>query len=127
MGSVLPLVGIAALMVFGFVVLMTALTYDSPPKSERPPHRPSAGERRQQRKQLRRQTHPAPARRSAVRKLVVTPSTRAIELARDSWPRWRYHVRDARVRWLSLESTTGQLIATASISVVVAYLIVAFG
>jgi len=33
---VLSLVGIAALMVFGFVVLITALTYDAPVKSDRP-------------------------------------------------------------------------------------------
>jgi hypothetical protein len=43
------------------------------------------------------------------------------------WPRLRYHARDTRVRWLSLQSKTGQVIAAVSVSVVMAYLIVAFG
>ena len=89
------------------------------------------------------------ARRSAVRELAVTRSTRAkalvnewkprlrhhardvrdqtIALAREWWPRVHHQAHDVRVRWLSLESATGPLLAVASVSVVVAYLIVAFG
>jgi hypothetical protein len=127
MGSVLPLVGIAALMVFGFVVLMTALTYDPPPpaKNDRPRDGASASESRAQ---LGRQAQRAlAARRSALRELAVSLSTRAIALAIEWWPRLRHYARDARVRWLSLEWTTGQLIAAASASVIMAYLIVTFG
>ena len=37
MGIVLPLLGIAALLVFGFVVLITALTYDATRQVRQPP------------------------------------------------------------------------------------------
>jgi hypothetical protein len=125
MRSVLPLVGIAALMVFGFVVLMTALTYDPTVKSDRRRERALARERRPQPKPLRRQAQRAlSARRSAVRELAVTLRTRVIELADEWWPRVRHHARDVRFRWLTLESTTGQVIAAAAASVAAACLIV---
>ena len=127
MGSVLPLVGIAALMVFGMVVLLTALAYEPPPQSDRPPDRALARERGPQRK-LRRQAQRAlSARRSATQESVVPVRTRAIALADEWWPRLRRHARAARVRGLTLESTTGQLIAAAAASVVAAHLIVTLG
>ena len=127
LGSVLALVGIAALMLLGFVVLMTALTYDAPVKFDRPRDPASAGGRRAQWRRVRRQVQQAlSAGRSAARELVEL-GTRAIALAKERWPRLRHYARDARRRWLTLESTTGQLIATTAGSVVVAYLIVTFG
>jgi hypothetical protein len=128
MGSVLPLVGIAALMLFGVVVLTTALIYDAPAKSDRLRDRASARQRRPQRKQLRRKAQrPLSSRRSAARELAVTLSTRSIALAEEWWPRLRHHARAARYRWLTLESTTGQLIAAVAGAVLVGYLIVSFG
>jgi len=120
MGNVLPLVGIAALMVFGFVVLMTALTYD-------PPHDRALVQkrRRQQRERLRKQTrHASSAVARGVAAVAATLSTLAIVLAHEWWPRFRHQARHARVRWLTFESTSGQLIAMAALSVVMAYLIV---
>jgi hypothetical protein len=128
MGSVLPLVGIAALMVIGFVVLMTALTYEAPIKSDRPRDRTLARERRRlQRKQLRRQSHRASsAGLGGVRALALTLRTWAIALAREWWPGLRHHARRSRARWLSLESTTGQVIAAVLASVAAGFLIAAF-
>ncbi len=134
-GSVLPLVGIAALIVFGFVVLLTALTYDPPTKLDKPRDRAAARERRPQWAQLRREAQQASSvGRSAARELAVAARElgvgllmRAIALAEEWWPRVRYHARDARVRWLTLETTAGQLIAVASASVFVGYLIATFG
>ena len=62
-----------------------------------------------------------------VRALAVRVGTFASELTRQWWPRLRYHARGARVRGLSLESTAGQVIAAASVSVIAAYVLVAFG
>jgi hypothetical protein len=125
---VLPLVGIVALMVFGFGVLITALTYDAPVKLDTPRDRALARERRPQRKQLRRHVeHALTTRRSDAWELAVTLRARAIALADEWWPRLRYYARDARVRWLTLESTTGQLIAVSAASVVAACLIVTLG
>jgi hypothetical protein len=125
MGSVLPWVGIAAIMVFGFVVLLTAVTYHAPVKSGKPPDPGLAREHRPQREQWRRQAQDAlSARRSAVWELALTLRTRAIALAVEWWPRLRHHARGARVRWLTLESTPGQLIAVAAASVIAGCLIV---
>ena len=133
MVSVLLLVGIAALMVFGFVVWIAALMYDAPLKSDRPRDRASAHQRRPQWTQLRREAHHAlSAARGAARvglgvagrglavlavaerelavaerELAVTLHTRAIALADEWWPRLRYHARDAQGRWLTLESRPG--------------------
>jgi len=131
----LPLVGIAALMVFGFVVLMTALTHDPPPELDRLRGRASVGDRRPRWRELRREAQQASsAGRSAARKLAVTAPalavallTGAIALAEAWWPRVHYHARDARVRWLTLETTTGQLIAFGSASVFVGWLIATLG
>lgn len=148
--SVLPLVGIAALMVFGFVVLMTALTYDPRTKSEKRRDRPSAQARRSPRDRWRRHAQRAfvsgrsavhglaltvggQARRSLFAKLIAvrewtrTHHTRVIEVFEEWWPRLRSHATDTRGRWLSLESTTGQLIAVAGVSVAGAYFIVHLG
>ena len=125
MESVLSLVGIAALMVFGLVVLLTALTYDPPIRSSR--DRPLRSERRPKRAQLRRQAQGAlSARRKDVQELAVTLRMRALALADDWLPRLRHHAR-ARVRWLTLESTAGQVIASAAASVAAGYLIAMFG
>jgi nitrate reductase NapE component len=121
MGNVLPLVGIAALMVFGLVVLMTALIYD-------PPHdRALVRERRrrQQRERLSRQAQQASsAVARAVAAVAATLTRLAIALAHQWWPHFCNKARHARVRWLTFESTSGQLIAIAALSVVMAYLIV---
>ena len=132
------MLGIAALMVFGFVVWMTALMYDAPVKSDRLRDRASAHQRPRW-TQLRREAQQAlSAARSAARELAVagrelavaarelavTLSTRAIALADEWWPRLRDYARDARGRWLTLESTTGQLIAAAAGSLILGYLIV---
>ena len=120
MGSVLPVAGIAALMVFGLVVSMTALTYDPPRDRALVQER-----RRQQRERLRRQARQASsAVARAVAAVAVTLSTLAIGLGHEWWPRFRQQARHARVRWLTLEWTTGRLIAMAALSVVMAYLIV---
>jgi hypothetical protein len=42
------------------------------------------------------------------------------------WPRLRHHARGARVRWLTLESTIGQVIAAGAMSLVAAWLVVTF-
>jgi len=157
MGSVLPLVGIAALMVLGFVIWVTALTYEAPVKSDTPRDRALARERRRlHRKQRRKRAQQATSvglrsvRASAVelgtwaialahkwwprlrhhsrrsRALVVELGTWAIALAHKWWPRLRHHARQSRARWLSIESTTGPLIAVAAASVIVAYLVVTF-
>jgi hypothetical protein len=125
MGSVLPLVGIAALMVVGLVILMTALTYDPSAKQARTRDPASAWKRRSQRKQMQsRAARALSARRTAPRELAVALRTRAVADA--WWPRFHHHARGARIRWLTLESTTGQLIAGAAMSVVAAWLVVTF-
>ena len=133
-------------MAAGLVVLMVALAYDES----------LARERRQRRKRLSTRAHELLSRRSEARKLAVTWSTRACVLARRWWPRlqegarvagyvavaerkwtvavarhwWpymQYYLRLVRFRWLTLESTTGQLLLVCVASVVLAYLIVAYG
>ena len=119
--------GIAALMVFGFVVLITALTYDAPVKSDRPRDLALAHKRRRQRRErLGRQRQQASSvGRWAVRAAAVELHTLVTTLARKWWPSLRHHAR--RSRWLTLDSTTGQLIAGAAASVIAGCLIVAFG
>ena len=92
---------------------MTALTYEPPLKSEG--DRALIRERRRlQRKQLRRQAQQASsAGRRAVGAAAVTLRN-WVALAREWWQRVRYDARDGRVRRLSLESTTGQVIAAVS-------------
>jgi hypothetical protein len=143
LGSVLPVVGIAALMVFGLVVLLTALTYDPPVRSDKPNKRASARERRLAWDRWRRHAHQSlserrlaweqwrthahqslSARRSAVQELAVALGTRALALAKEWWPRVRHRATDAQGRWLTAESITGQVIAVAVVSLVAAYLIV---
>ena len=106
MGSVLPLVAIAALMVIGFIVFITALAYDPPPKFVTPREATSTRERPPQQK--------------------PTLRMRAIALKDEWWPRLHHHAREGRLRGLSLESETGPLIAVTAGSVVVGYLIVKF-
>ena len=182
----LPLVGIAALMVLGFVIWVTALTYEAPVKSDTARDRALARERRRlHRKQRRRRAqqassgvlrgvrasvvelgtwaialahkwwprlrhHAGRSRASVVelgtwaialahkwwprlrhhagrsRASVVELGRSAIALAHKWWPRLRHHARQSRARWLSLESTTGPLIAVGAASVIVAYLVVTF-
>jgi hypothetical protein len=124
MGSLLPLIGIAALLVFGFVVLITALTYDPLPKPDKPRARAWT---REQRKQLERRRQPtSPYWRTEARKLATTLQARAMVIV-EQWPRWGRQARHARLRWLSLETTSGQLIAVAAGSLVLAYVIVLLG
>ena len=126
MGSALLILGIAALLVFGFVVLLTALTVDAPVKPGRA--RALAREPRPQRRQWGKQgKHELSARVSAVRELAVTSCTRAVELVDEWWPRLRHHARHGRARWLTLDSTSGQLIAATAAAVLVAYVIVVVG
>jgi hypothetical protein len=120
MGSLLPLIGIAALLVFGFVVLITALTYDPLPKPDKPRARASTREQR-------RQPQPtSPSWRTEARKLATTLQARAMVIV-EQRPRWGRQARHARLRWLSLETTSGQLIAVAAGSLVLAYVIVLLG
>jgi len=128
MGSVLPLVGIAALMVLGFVIWVTALTYEAPVKSDTPRDRALARERRRlHRKQRRKRAQQATSvGLRSVRASAVELGAWAIALAHKWWPRLRHHARQSRARWLSIESTTGPLIAVGAASVIVAYLVVTF-
>jgi hypothetical protein len=81
MGSVLPLVGIVVLMVFGFVVAITALSYDPRAKFDRPRDRASARERRPQWTRLRRGAQRAlSAGREAARELAVAAGELAVTL-----------------------------------------------
>jgi hypothetical protein len=107
-------------MLFGFVVLMTALTYDPPLKSDRQRDRPARG-RRPQRQRIKSQAkHGISQALGAVRESAVKLRT----LCEEWWPRLRRRARHTRARWLTLESTTGQVIATAAASLVAAWLIV---
>ena len=122
-GGVLLFVGIAALGLFGFVVLIIALAYDPPIKPDSPRDPARAREPRQQRKPLRRQVpHAQSAQRPPARAL-VTLRTRAAALV-DEWGlRLRDHARESQVGWL--EPTI--LIAVMVGSVVAAWLIVMLG
>lgn len=122
MGSLLPLLGIAALMVFGFVVLLTALSHDASAKPDSQRIGSFPGERRPQREQLGRQVQLVfSSRRGALRALPVTLYAWAMD--GHSRPRVRHRARGARLRWLTFDSTTGQLIAAAAASVVAGCLI----
>jgi hypothetical protein len=127
MGSVLIFLGVAALMAFGLVVLLTALTFDAPVKPDRPRDQDAAREQRPHRKQRPRRAHNASTRDSAIREWAVTLRGQAIALADEWWPRLRHHARDVLVQRLTLDSTTGQVIAAAAASVVAAYLVVTLG
>ena len=119
------MVGIAALMVFGLVVLLTALTYDPPVRSDKPNKRARARERGLTWERWRRHAHQSlSAQRSAFQELAVALRTRALALAKEWWPRVRHRATDAQGRWLTAESITGQVIAVAVVSLVAAYLIV---
>ena len=124
------MVGIAALMVCGFVVLVIALTYDpriKSIKSESSRGRASDPVRRLRTRQFLRRAQPAlSAGRSPARDLAVTLRAWALVLAHEWWPRLRYYARYTRGRWLTLESRTGQVILTAALSVAMALLIVRF-
>jgi hypothetical protein len=118
--QVLPLVGIAALMLFGLVVFTIALTYGDAPvmrESRSDPMR-TWKRLRQERERLGR------AGRTASflvhwQGAQVTARTLAMKLTRVSWPLLR------RARWLSLESPAGQAIAVLAASVIAAFLLVA--
>jgi hypothetical protein len=114
------LVGIAAVMVFGLVVLLTALTYDASVKTDRPNDPAFARRRRHRREPVRMQRRlDSPTALGTAR--AVALNLRA--LLQEWWPLVRHHAR--RLRWLSLESTTGQVIASIVASVIIAYLLVA--
>jgi hypothetical protein len=115
MADVLPLVGIAALMAFGFVVLIAALTYEEPLARER------------QRRRDRPSTPSVPQRAEKVALTLGSLGRRWVALARERWPRVRDRARHARQRWLTLESTTGQVLLVSVASLVLAYVIVSFG
>ena len=97
MGGLLPLGGIAALVVLGFVVWVNAFTSNPPAESDWPRDRALARERRRlRREQLRRQAQQAS---SAGRRGVRAVAWRAMALADEWLPRLRHHAHDARVRW----------------------------
>jgi hypothetical protein len=145
----LPLLGIVVLMVLGFAILMTALTYDPTLKPVRSRDRASTGQRRRQwnrRGQARRAfyigrtavqesavivrgeaQHSLSALRIAVRELTRAVHVGARARLDEWWPRVRDQATDAQGRWLTLESATLPLLVIAAASVVLAYLIVAFG
>ena len=111
MGSGLLLVVIPALMVCGVVVLMTAIIHDAPGTS----HKPRADrERRPKREAWKRKGRFVSASGSAVRDAGARQGTPLITLPDRWWLRVRHKAVDARVRWLALESTTGQVIAVAA-------------
>ena len=125
MGGLLPLGGIAALAVLGFVVWVNAFTSNPPAESDGSRDRALARERRRlRREQLRRQAQQAS---SAGRRGVRAVAWRAVALADEWLPRLRHHAHDARVRWPTLDSTIGQLIVGIAASLVLAWLIVALG
>jgi hypothetical protein len=132
MGNVLPLVGIAALMVVGFVILMTALTYDSRVRPNVPSD--SSGKRGVQRKQGTGQVQRAMSelhnavrtRAFALTKSAMRLRSQAIALAGEWWPRVRHHATDPEGRWLTLESTFLQVIVIAAVALFIAYAVVAF-
>jgi hypothetical protein len=133
-------------MVVGLVVLMAALTYDES----------LARERRRERKRLSTRAQEFVSRRTGAQRLGVRLTTWTVATARAWWPRlqrgagaasdkavgegkwvvalarewWPYlrdYLRVVRYRWLTLESTTGQLLVAVVASLVLAYVIVAFG
>ena len=120
MGSGLLLVVIPALLVFGVVVLMTAIIYGTSdkPRADR--------ERRRQHERWKRRgqelSSPGPAVRDRPGARQGTP---LITMTNRWWLEVRHHALDARVRWLKLESTTGQVIAVAAVSVLAACLLFA--
>jgi hypothetical protein len=132
MGNVLPLVGIAALMVVGFVILMTALTYDSRVRPNVPSD--SSGKRGVQRKQGTGQVQRAMSelhnavrtRAFALTKSAMRLRSQAIALAGEWWPHVRHHATDPEGRWLTLESTFLQVIVIAAVALFIAYAVVAF-
>ena len=119
MGSGLLLVVIPALLVFGVVVLMTAIIYGTSdkPRADR--------ERRPEHERWKRQGQDVSPRGSAVRDRAARQGTPLVTMTYRWWLEVRHHALDARVRWLTLESTTGQVIAAAAVSVLAACLLFA--
>jgi hypothetical protein len=121
------LVGIAALMVVGFVVLVVALAYDESLARER---------RREREQRIMRAKAAVRRRRNATRLPASTPRAgreqpalarvmrKAVEM-RTGWRDLGHAARVERTRWLGLESTGGQLLVGIVASLVVALLIVA--
>jgi hypothetical protein len=62
---------------------------------------------------------------TAVRDRAARQGTPLITMTNRWWLEVRHHALDARVRWLTLESTTGQVIAVAAVSVLAASLLFA--
>ena len=140
----LPFVGIAGLMVFGFVVLTAALIWDPLLRAERRHARAQARPSRPQRERSRRRALEARhARRSeawgiatrrarlvarrlrsGVPQLAVMLRAWAIVIVEEWWPRLRLHARVVRHRWLTLESRIGQLILCLVVSLVGAYMLI---
>jgi len=118
MGSGLLLVVIPALLVFGVVVLMTAIIYGTSdkPRADR--------ERRPEHERWKRRGQALSPRGTAVRDRAARQGTPLITMTNRWWLEVRHHALDARVRWLTLESTTGQVIA-AAVSVLAACLLFA--
>ena len=119
MGSGLLLVVIPALLVFGVVVLMTAIIYGTSdkPRADR--------ERRPEHERWKRRGQALSPRGTAVRDQAARQGTPLITMTNRWWLEVRHHALDARVRWLTLESTTGQVIAVAAVSVLAACLLFA--
>jgi len=118
MGSGLLLMVIPA-MVFGVVVLMTAIIYGTSdkPRADR--------ERRPEHERWKRRGQALSPRGTAVRDRAARQGTTLITMTNRWWLEVRHHALDARVRWLTLESTTGQVIAVAAVSVLAACLLFA--
>jgi len=118
MGSGLLLVVIPALLVFGVVVLMTAIIYGTSdkPRADR--------ERRSEHERWKRQGQDVSPRASAVRDRAARQGTPLVTMTYRWWLEVRHHAPDGRVRCLTLESTTGQVIA-AAVSVLAACLLFA--
>jgi hypothetical protein len=118
--SALPFVGIAALMIAGLIVLMAALTWDPLVKSARQRDRPQTRVRRHKLQRIKgRAQHALSAARKALQESNVTLRT-----LRAEWgPRLRSQARRTR-RGLSLESPRVQLVLSAAISVIAAWLLI---
>jgi hypothetical protein len=125
-------------MVFGFVVLMTALTYEPRIKPDKKRERaPTPPRRSQWARPLRQARHALEAGRRGFHESAIGLRGRMLALAATSgtwararfeewWPRFREHATDVDGRWLTLESPSLQVLVGAVGSVLCAYLIVAF-
>ena len=147
--GVLPLMGIAALMLFGFVVLMHALTHDPLLKAAQASDRHSARERRSPETWFRTRAQQAwprwrrgtlefalalrawfvdewwPRWRGGAREFAETVRAWAIVLAEEWWPRLRHDARVVGYRFLSPETRSGEIVFAGVTSLVGALVLIA--